>query len=805
VSKTLNRADSVVRGLLSSLATFEPADKVAPHLWQQNYDSFVITKGDSTINYVLNSDSTLNLLVAFAPLATGEAIEAALDSHTRSRREISKWAWRVRATRADLTALASLDAVVEIDPSPPPYAPDNDNTRQTVNVDAVQQWDAAAGHALGLGGSGVQVGVFDFGLDEQHDDFREITAGALGASRVVLSDGAARWHGTMVAGVIAGNGWRSDKNDNGGTANGGAPYQWRGMAPEAQLIDAAVFDVAGSLDFQTSNVLKYIRAYGMDVSNHSYHFEPPGGYGLLSAIHDRLMRGDEWIDTTPIPPRLEAFAAGNRGNAVGYFSLTGELKNALSVGNWYTAQSRIERNSSLGPTYDGRIKPDVVAPGTFVRSTGYWPVGENAEPCQALPNASAGRRNFYGVDCGTSLAAPVVTGVLALVLQQYSATYARNLDNDPPLPSTLRAVVIQSARDIKGPVWFTTPDPKIQAFPGPDFVTGFGLVDAQGAVDLVKQRRIIEDQLGATCESKTYKFVVTAPFAATEPDAITVTLAWDDYASLPVTDPTVPRLINDLDLVLVDPAGGRHYPWRLDQEPLALDSQPLPPDAQVCGSSVLVRRRLTPMASVVPATDIVPADLGPDHLNTVEQVVAHGVAGRWKAVVTGFNLDAGFQRFSLAGISTGLWTIAVNPKTLCAAVPSACRPWLPDICRRYPRLCERRQEIPVRRVGPTLTFEDLNDRIILPMREFCARLEREDACSRTERTYEFTLGPAPSPIGVAVYSTRGVRLAGGHPPQTVNRFAVTPQRGEDYLVVLSPSSSTALHSSFQLPTVVGAH
>jgi subtilisin family serine protease len=804
VSKDLNPADPVVGRILVSLAAFEPADKVAPDLWQERYDSFTVRRGGRAINYALNPDRTLTLTVAFFPGAAADDIAAALAAHSRSRAEVADRTWRVIGSRADLLALAALDIVLAIDPGPPPFVPENDNTRATIGADAVQQWDPATGHAAGLGGAGIQVGVFDKGFDEEHDDFRSIAGGALGPSRVIVSDPARRWHATMVAGVIAGNGWRSDKKDDWDTVNGGSAYQWRGMAPEAELIDALVYTADDKLNFQTQPILGYIRDHGMDLSNHSYSFEKPGSYGIISGIHDRLIRGDEWLDTAPIPPRLEVFSAGNEGATGGYFSLTKEMKNALIVGNWYTAKNRIERNSSLGPTYDGRIKPDVVAPGTFVRSTGFWDPAETDSPCQPLPGGSGTgpRRNFYGVDCGTSLAAPAVTGLLALVLQQYRITFGVDLDHDPPLPSTLRALVIHSARDIAGPTEFTTPDPNIQAFPGPDFVTGWGLVDAGRAVDLVERRLILEDEIGATCDTKSYGFDVVAPFGASEPDSVRVTLAWDDFASLPVTDRSQPRLINDLDLVLIDPNGVRHYPWSLDQEIVDQSQNPLTNEQQVCGMDVLVKRRMSPFNKPVPVSDVAPAGFGRDHLNTVEQVVAGGVAGKWTAEVSGFNLDAGFQRFSLVGISTGIWMIASDLRFFCQAVPAACEGWRPGLCRLHPALCEHPRYVPIRPPGPSITFLDRRDHVLLPLRELVARLGDGNADLRPGATYDITFGPSPSALGLEVYSTRGARLAGGGAPRRALHFTLRPREGEDYLLVLSPSRRTPIGTAFALPAMV---
>ena len=804
VAKGLDPADPVVARFLVALATFEAADKVAPDLWQERYDSFTVRRGGRVTNYVLNPDGSLTFLVAFLPTATADEMARALAAHSRSHAEVADRTWRVVASRADLDALASLDVVLAIDPGPRPFVPEKRNSGTVIGADTVQRWNPAASQLAGPDGRGIQIGVFDYGFDEDHDDFRSIVAGALGPSRVIVSAPTRRLHATEVAGVIAGTGWRSDKEDGWGATNGGTPYQWRGVAPGAELINSVALTRDDQVDFTTRPVLGYIRDHGMDLSNHSYSLEAPGDYGISSRIYDLLIRGDAWVDTAPIPPRLEVFSAGNGGKS-GYFSLTKELKNALVVGAWYSAMGRVDGFSSLGPTYDGRIKPDVVAPGTEIHTTGYWDPEETFVPCVPLPAGSGGgpRHNFYSVDCGTSLAAPAVTGLLALVLQQYATTYGVDLDHDPPLPSTLRALVIESARDLAGPIWFTSPDPKIQAFPGPDFVTGFGMPDAQGAVDLVERRLIVEGEIGATCDKKTYDFNVVTRFGASEPDSVRVTLAWDDVANLPIVDRTAPRLINDLDLVLIDPSGVRHYPWLLDQEILDPIGNPLTNEQQVCGGKVLVKRRMTPFSRPVPAADVVPAGFGRDHLNNVEQAVAEGIPGRWKAEVSGFNVALGPQRFSLAGISAGSSVLVSHLASICLAAYAACRPWMPSLCQRFPLLCQRRQDVPVRPSGPAITFRDPNDRVVLPLRELCGRLGGVIDCNRPRGTYEVTLGPSPSAFGVDVYSTRGARVAGAGSRRLL-RFAVHPREGEDYLIVLRPSRETPIGTAFELPTTISA-
>src|SRR5262249_27877400 len=152
---------------------------------------------------------------------------------------------------------------------------------------------------------------------------------------------------------------------------------------------------------------------------------------------------------------LHVTSAGNLGitynhkNAPSYFTLNKQLKNALVVGNWDGIAWQPGIESSRGPTRDGRIKPDVMAPGQTIRST--WFCSE--EDKDARPGRDQCKQSpvpLYELDSGTSQAAAATTGALALVLEQYKITYGVNLDERPPLPSTLRALMIHTASNRPG-------------------------------------------------------------------------------------------------------------------------------------------------------------------------------------------------------------------------------------------------------------------------------------------------------------------------------------------------------------------
>ncbi|MEM6404770.1 MAG: S8 family serine peptidase, partial [Cyanobacteria bacterium P01_D01_bin.116] len=397
----------------------------------------------------------------------------------------------------NLINLATYDRVEWIDPGAFPDLPENDNTRPVTNVDDVQdaQVDGLGNLILsggfpvydGLSGDGITVGVDDDGIDASHPDLN-----------VVADRPASGSHGTHVAGILAGNGVQSNGTDSLGNFNGGTPFQWRGVAPNTGLIDS------GDL-INSTNIFNGIQNNSLDVSNHSHALAPDGNYNSLNQTVDQLIRGGATSGGEIVPRRPKVFSAGNGGsssqygNQFGFFAITKQVKNAVVVGNWDASDGDgninndiLRFDSSLGPAHDGRLKPDVVAPGTNIFST----------------NTS----NGYRTTSGTSMASPVVAGIHALLLEGWQNTYSTPLgttiDDRPPLPSTLRALLIQTAEDIvdndvrgvtlneidsdNNPINGNDGLGRVTATVGPDYATGWGLVDAEAAVELMQDFRQLD-------------------------------------------------------------------------------------------------------------------------------------------------------------------------------------------------------------------------------------------------------------------------------------------------------------------------
>lgn len=574
--------------------------------------------------------------------------------------------WILDATPDVIQLLAETDAVQWIEPLVD-YSPTADVSRQLLNVDAVHQLDTSTGVYAGRAGTGVQIGIMDTGVDTSHNDF---------AGRFVRSQDDVVDHGTHVAGVAAGSGAQSDQLNGNGVNNGGTAFQWRGVAPRADI--AAYSQIGGN----TASYADAINNVGVDVSNHSYVQNDQGIYSADTATVDRIVRGDSpgiparplvWTsaNNASVGPRdcdgdgtndgsfpQYPFPPGNPGDTcptafqAGYFSLLASCKNCLTVGSVEANQVH-SGYSSMGPSHDGRLKPEVMAYGTGVVSVRSDRDG----------NGNPDFTNGYKGLSGTSIAAPAVTGVIALMLEQYAATFGVNLDTAPPLPSTSKAILVQTAQDLTGtdPTVNYDTGAAVAYGAGPDWATGYGLVDAAAAVQMVADREFLENSLDDAGDH-TDRWFVPVPQGET---ALRVTLAWDDREGTPNANAAAPQLVNDLDLVVTDPNGVSHRPLVLPTlTPRDCDGN--------AANGVQVGTCLG--LDAAGQNYFGPAAEGVDRRNNVEQVVvtdAGGLpVGNWEVVVSVRNPDGtlrlplgGGQPYSLAGVTTN------QPPTAAAGGP----------------------------------------------------------------------------------------------------------------------------------------
>ena len=263
----------------------------------------------------------------------------------------------------------------------------------------------------GITGAGIGVGVIDTGVAGDQPDFKDAAGNSRIVANVITSPGAKTpgdgfGHGTHVAGIIAG-----DSNQRAA----GDPFKGKyvGMAPGANLIAIKASDDAGN-----STVLDVINgiAYAVDhkatfnlrVLNLSLAADTPQSYKA-----DPLDAAVEYAWQKGI---VVVVASGNRGSAADavqyapandpFVTSVGGVDESANSGRGGRADW-----SSNGVTQDGITKPEVVAPGAHMVSV----LAPTSAFMTLCPNCSIGGSYFKAG--GTSMAAPVVAGAAALLLQ----------------------------------------------------------------------------------------------------------------------------------------------------------------------------------------------------------------------------------------------------------------------------------------------------------------------------------------------------------------------------------------------------
>jgi len=212
--------------------------------------------------------------------------------------------------------------------------------------------------------------------------------------------------------------------------------------------------------------------------------------------------------------------------------MNGVAKNVITVGCVLIEEGQpyMASFSSYGPTDDGRVKPDIVAPGVNVFST----IAED--------------ENSYEYYTGTSMSAAVVSGGIALLNElQYQMQPGVNL-----LAATIKGLLIHSAKNITDQ-------------PGPNYKSGWGMVDFDDAHQLLEDNILSGGEV--ITESKILKnSTYNKTIVVNEGEDLKATLVWTDPPG-EVSDVELnnmsSKLINDLDLCITKD-GEVYYPFVLE-------------------------------------------------------------------------------------------------------------------------------------------------------------------------------------------------------------------------------------------------
>ncbi|HLJ39476.1 MAG TPA: S8 family peptidase [Steroidobacteraceae bacterium] len=328
--------------------------------------------------------------------------------------------------------------------------------------------DARNLHLGGTTGSGVTVAVVDSGLWSQHGpdqsapgqggsrilaQYDVLSAGLLGGLTSLSSSNTANvndgfGHGTHVASIIASSGVATTGN-------------FQGVAPGVNLVAVRVLDANGMGSY--SNVIAGIQwviaqksRYNIRVMNlslsappHSFYWQDPLNQAVMAAWNAGI---------------VVVVAAGNAGPAPMTIGVPGNVPYVITVGAvtdsfhpLQPSQYKLASFSSAGPTWEGFVKPEVVAMGGHILA--YAP--NNSTLAQEFPQWVVMPYDDFTMT-GTSMAAAVTSGAVALML-----------DVNPSLsPDDVKCRLMTGARpavNADGTLAYTV------------FQQGSGLIDAYGA------------------------------------------------------------------------------------------------------------------------------------------------------------------------------------------------------------------------------------------------------------------------------------------------------------------------------------
>lgn len=380
------------------------------------------------------------------------------------------------AAQSDATALYRFRAIYRIWPDFK-ISPCITKSLATVKADAAQTSFCAHG-------IGITWAIMDSGIDGNHPHFvlhgnldptSTLHADFTDTLNVPKSGNAALidrfGHGTHVAGIVAGeqvadgtkahmHKMRAVTRSVKGFEAGHSPAvetqevvlnSVRGMAPQCRLVSLKVLDDEGN--GEVSNLIAAI-AHIQEKNGHGrlnlidgvnislgYDFDPEWfacGQSPLCVEINRLVRSGVVVVVAAGNTGYGALAAQQRTTNAGMqvtINDPGNAELAITVGSTHREMPHVygvSYFSSKGPTGDGRMKPDIVAPGEKILS---------AATGKLLKDRAEGKQCEYVEDSGTSMAAPHVSGVIAAFL-----SVRREFIGDP---ERVKEIFLGAATDLK--------------------------------------------------------------------------------------------------------------------------------------------------------------------------------------------------------------------------------------------------------------------------------------------------------------------------------------------------------------------
>ncbi|KAI0100932.1 peptidase S8/S53 domain-containing protein [Nemania sp. FL0031] len=546
---------------------------------------------------------TVAVVLHSGPQAGLDMARASVENITKTTSvNIGDGTFKVDIQPEHLYLIAGIDNVRSIEP-PSVFMRTSDLSRKILKIDN----DALPPIHAKYTGGGEIIAILDSGLDggdaaikngTMHPAFRNRVVGfgyrsALGRDDTTTPDGKdTGGHGTHVAGCAAGGPY-----DKLPMVKGAAPCA--SIFPVVFTWETEGFLYEGFFDFIDPTPQENQKK--VNIINNSWESAQTTAERGVQKAYKQTEAGVVDHDTNENKELLVCFGAGNSGDfenkqhdpSGGLDSqITGVLgaKNCLTVGatctdrQWVNEVGSYDPNgkllpgkddtrlkkdnippfSSRGPTLEGRIKPDVVAPGTAILSAHSSLVElKNPEPYKGNTSMDYYPYRYpplegearYSYSSGTSMAAPLVSGCAALLREALRQEYTVQT----PTSALLKALFVNGAEDLAGKQFYITREEsgKKTIHPytlgkAPNPIQGFGRVDVRASLDHItlgafEDRITIAPGPGEQLSRHSHTF---EPHAKNDLE-FSVTLVW--------TDPPAAKLQHYIELTVRELGEGREY------------------------------------------------------------------------------------------------------------------------------------------------------------------------------------------------------------------------------------------------------
>ena len=377
---------------------------------------------------------------------------------------------------------------------------------------------------FGVNGAGVTVSVVDDGVGIPGDGGFYITQDKAVNANLRNAEPGAVGHGHLNATIIAGDAPFSTLDNLG--------YNYGlGVAPKANIINVPFLrfnpDYTGTYADTINDTLTTVAPNGVTgfIANNSWGAGLGGNsYDSLAAQYDGFVQ-DGTLDAT-IEPIVIIFSAGNSGTSG--MTRPKAAKNIIAVANSENLRPEISQtgnniedinsSSSRGPATDGRVKPDITAPGTVV-------TGGRSGMDFLFGNID----DFHRWSSGTSHAAPQVAGAAALFTQFWK----NQNSGQNPSPALVKAALINTAQEVTG---FGAEAPR------PNGSEGWGRINLKYMLNTGVPVRYVNQTVRFSNTGESWSI---SGRVADSSKPVRVTLVWTDPPGV-----GNPALVNNLDLTV---------------------------------------------------------------------------------------------------------------------------------------------------------------------------------------------------------------------------------------------------------------